>query len=220
MIHSHERYESLGTNCEFGFALRASGSTTGGFFRWAEAPAASVLKILEAGLQNQFLYDHLIPLYSSMVWDVVNNIGFHSKLHSIDKQWTQSEDERRLIHAQELDRHTQLIGRFLERARAPSTVFVLKEDIEQGPSVASGIARALRDLGAKNLFVVHKASTADSIGRVEEHQDYFIGYVDRFAPASNASDFSPVWDLILNEYDSNFPTNAYGTDVGQKHEDQ
>lgn len=198
-----ERFESLGTNCEFGFVLRAQGVTTGGFFRWTEAPVASVLTVLQRRLEGVYLYDNLVPKYSGMVLDTANGIGFHSKMQSEDKRWVHADAERRALYQPEFERQSFLIERFLERAADRATVFVLKDEARTAP--VEDISEALAKLGPARLLVVRSAEPGGTVGGIEECEGLAVGHIDRFAPLSDASQFSPAWLDLMSAYDRAYP---------------
>ena len=198
-----ERFESLGTNCEFGFVLRAQGVTSGGFFRWTEAPVASVLTVLQQRLEGIYLYDNLVPKYSGMVLDTANGIGFHSKMQSENKRWIHSETERSALYQPEFERQSFLIERFRERAADPATVFVLKD--EAGDAPVEDISTALASLGPARLLVVRAAAPGGTVGTIEEREGLAVGHIDRFAPLSDASQFSPAWLDLMSAYDRTKP---------------
>lgn len=208
-------FESLGCNCEFGFYLRDHGNEKSTLFKWAEIHQVRYLiDILSSNFQDNMLLENIEPFNLGMVFDKRYKIGWHTHLRSkvIDVGmppipgnlvFVDDENRREEIWKDQVNKTEFLINRFRESAKDPRTIFVYKaywkEDLALDQVL--DLSKVLAEFGLNNLLVVTKSKSSDVVGSVRMVGDRVaLGYIDRYAPGSNAGDYSEaIWDqLVLN----------------------
>jgi hypothetical protein len=207
------RFESLGANCEFAFVLQRYGVEAGSLFRYALLPSLQVLiECLESDFAGMFLYENILPMHETMVVDMATGIGWHAPIQAekIDPnrgrakenfRFVTPPDERQALWASEQSKLDYLTAKLRASLAAAETIFVFKPFFRPytGLMERDDMARllaALRRFGPNRLLVVTKAVGAEMSGHVEDHGGGLMqGYVDRFAPGSQADDVS--WEAWL-----------------------
>jgi hypothetical protein len=207
------RFESLGANCEFAFVLQRYGVEAGSLFRYALLPSVQVLiDCLEADFAGMFSYENIVPMHETMVMDTATGIGWHAPIvaEKIDPgsgrtpknyRFVTPPEERRALWATEQAKLAYLTDKLRASLRAAQTLFVFKPFIRPFTGLMERgemerLHAALRRYGPNRLLVVTKATDAEVPGQVEDHGNGLMqGYVDRFAPGSQADDVS--WEAWL-----------------------
>jgi hypothetical protein len=200
LIADVQRFESLGNNCELGFVLHAAGAVGGGLFKWTESPPESVLNLIKNDLLGFYQFENLFPFRSGMVWDSACRLGFHSKMISEKSGWIGSTTERMEIYDSELARQSVLAQRFRKRLIDPNVTFVLKDGHQAPEALLDELVSFIESHGGAQTLVVRTTDDPAKVATIEQTRGFFVGYVDRFAPTSDSSQFSPKWVDLLNLY--------------------
>lgn len=198
----HDTFESLGSNCEFGFVQRNSKFEPGGLLRWAITPPHE----LAHNLRNQFVdiykFENLVPSAPRMVRDVGSGLAFHTKMFSTNGEFDVSDpDERKKIWLDESQKVFYLREKLNAQLASGEKTFVYKrnEGISRAELDDIGAAISERGPGALLYVEVDPDREAGSVYRYSENT--VIGVIDRFAPYSAANDASyDVWNKILSNY--------------------
>jgi hypothetical protein len=200
-----ERFESLGSNCEFGFVLKRCGLTEASLLRWAEVPSVrTVTQAVLNGFEGIYQFDNLHPFNGAMVRDDGCGIHWHTLLRceQIDPQrkptsdnfrFIASQAERRRIWSIESKRMALLALKTRAHLRDGSRIFVYRPSIhEPFPDHArDDLFAALNKSAPNRLLVVTEAKTGDSAGTVKLIQPGLLhGQIDQFAPGDRAHDVS------------------------------
>jgi hypothetical protein len=183
------RFESLGENCEFGLVQRRCGAEPLGLLRFSSAPLPKLLAALDAqfagmGARNNISVELSPNEREYMVQDRAFGFYYHAWVNAGEMAPAQ-------IEAREI-------------ARVPFLVRKLREDLEEGlkifvfhamedMSVASAhlLADAIRRYGPGTLLWVRLADESHPPASTEVlREGLIVGYIDRFAPGTNAHDLS------------------------------
>ena len=195
------RFESLGDNCEFGFAQRAYGIDTGGLLRWSFSQFPSMIRALQRNLQDIFQYDSLVPYTNDMVRDVQSNICFHSQMKSNGTTFLADDSVRRPIFSVELAKIEYVTKKLLARMKDPSVILVYKCNRNLSDDEIQTLADTLAPFGPAQLLVVRTGENPGSVRRINDR--LMLGVIDRFAPYDQAHDISlDVWMRIARAADA------------------
>lgn len=213
-------FESLGTNCEFGFVQRALGYERSSLLRWAyisdiEALCAAV----ESRFEGVFAFENLRPAgEGTMVEDSTLRIAFHSEMRSVleDGVWTFSlpEAERYTIYKKEREKISYLLDKFERDIAGSERIYVLKRSEGLSHRDAWRVLDVITKRGGGRLLYVLKAPVAALTGTVERiNARLMVGWVDRLSPISQANDISlDCWIMVLRAALKEFSSDAYRTD--------
>ena len=191
MTDLFNRFESLGNNCELGLVQRRAGAEPLGLFRWSSTSVSSIILALDNDFKNLGEEDDvLIELAENehgpreyMIREKKYGLFFHS--------WQfEGQVEPDILKAREIIKLKFLARKFREDLNEGNKILVHKH---HGLSAADteALHRSVRRHGSNPILLVELAETPEQVGSVEEMGDgTFRGYVDRFAPAGNAYDFS------------------------------
>jgi len=142
--------ESLGDNCEIGFVFDRIGHKAGGLFRWTAMSPRSLLAMLKGRFEHLYDFENLMPSYDDMVVESRYNIYWHTEMfsHIVDGQrvFRMGEDERRAIHAREVEKRIALVAKFLERLRSGQAIYVIKANSGIDPALLAAIESELASL--------------------------------------------------------------------------
>lgn len=194
-----KRFESLGDNCEFGFVQRANGYEEGGLLRWAISPLNNLIHCLDTDFRNFYLYENLEPSAPDMVRDTATGLAFHTDMRSLDGQFILEDAPRRAIYAKEKTKMYYLLDKFRMRLRQQDTICVYKQNVGVTDAEAFRLQAALSKFGETILLVVRSIDQHQKHGTVERSRaGFLIGYVDQFAPYSQADHISiQVWNHLI-----------------------
>jgi hypothetical protein len=194
-----QRFESLGDNCEFGFVQRANGYEDGGLLRWSISPLDKLVQCLETNFTDLFLFENLQPSAPDMVRDTATGMLFHTKMRSIDGQFVFDEAARREIYTEEKKKMDHLLEKFRRRMRQPGMICVYKRNSGVGDAEAKRLQQSLTKLGQGILLQVRSTDNQAKWGTVEHSPlGFLVGFIDRFAPYSNADQISiDLWNELL-----------------------
>ena len=203
--HWLANFESLGSNCEFGFVLKLCGIDNLSLFRWAEVfSIRTVTRIISNDFAGLFEFDHLRPYNAATVRDSKYNICWHTALRSTgvapdhpgasdNFAFVATSDERKPLWEAE-HRRLQFLARVtaqnIERSRK---IFIYKsrqeEVIEQAEMF--DLFRALNKTSPNKLLIVSEATDTTPAGSfVKRAPGLLHGRVDRFAPGDHADHVS------------------------------
>lgn len=195
-----ERFESLGDNCELGFVLRGVGLDVGSFFRWCVTPPDVLARVFQSDFQDVYRFENLVPVHATMVRDLGSGLCFHSSMASENQIFTQPVEERRAVHAQELEKVNYLLAKLRARLSDPDVIFIYKVNAGLDEGQKNQIAQQVTGKAKGSLlFVGASGSDAEAPGSVRERAPrVYEGFVDRFAPYSQADDVSQrTWERLL-----------------------
>lgn len=209
MKNEYEDFESIGDNCEFAFFLRESGYDDGSMFRWTLIKNyESFLNLLNNDFNNIYKYENLVPSWQDMVLDKSCDICFHTTMYSDNSsdcwQWRFSEEENRKIHSKELEKIQYLVEKFKKGVSSGNKTYVLKNNANNLDDLALRISNYLKSKGTCNLLYVKEASGSNLSGNVRKlAENFFVGFIDRFADYSRANEYSrQSWESLLKNYNA------------------
>jgi hypothetical protein len=198
-----ERFESIGDNCEFGFVQRANGYEDGGLLRWAISPLDKLIFCLDTGFDNFYLFENLEPSAPDMVRDSGTGLIFHTKMRSVEGEFVLSVGRRREIYTEERKKMYYLLDKFRQKLRQPVTICVYKRNMGVTDQEAARLQKSLNGLGDNTLLLVRSTEEQEKWSCVERSPSGFlVGFVDRFAPYSNADRVSiDIWNELIKKAD-------------------
>lgn len=183
------RFESLGEDCEFGLVQRHCGAEPLGLLRFSSTPLPKLIAALDARFEGLGRPDLVHVELSSngreyMVRDKRFGLYYHAWVLAGEK----SPEE---IHARECRRLPFLGRKLIEDLEEASKIFVYRGMSALRDDDVHQLAKAMHAYGRNTLLWVEADRGAFDVGSVEELEPgLFKGHIERFAPASNAHDFS------------------------------
>lgn len=213
-------FESLGTNCEFGFVQRALGYEKSSILRWAYILDIDALcTAIESRFEGAFAFENLCPAgEGTMVEDSMLRISFHSSMRSVreDGVWTFAlpASERYEIFEKESAKIRYLIDKFERDIVGSERIYVVKRNHGLSHADAWRLLDVIAKRGGGRLLYVVKAPTPSRAGTVERiNSRLMVGWVDRLSPLSRADDVSlDSWVKVLRSALKDFASNAYRAD--------
>jgi len=196
------RFESLGDNCEFGFVQRQLGLESGGLFRWSVTSATSLITLLETRFEDLYRFENLVPTNSkNMIRDTATDIGFHTEMSVTGGSFDQDEETRRAIYAKERLKIDYLIEKMISRLEDPQTIFVQKAQWGIDERDIRRLITQLRRYSKCSLLHVSVSAQKELWGTIEQPEPgVMLGYLDRFAPWSQADHVSlDHWKSLIKE---------------------
>jgi hypothetical protein len=192
------RFESLGDNCEFGFALQRIGGASSSLFRWTFLSAESLLALLSADFQDFYRLENLTPAHGNMVAEARYGIGWHTDMRSEQGaggfRFIQTDAERARTFQNELSKRLRLRDVFLARLCRGGMIYVIKSNFGIPAAILDGIERELDRLAQGAAFTLlelrvaaHGAQSGE-VGR--EAARRLLGWVSRFAAYDRADDLA------------------------------
>jgi hypothetical protein len=217
MAHILQRFESLGDNCEFGFAQRAYGIDTGGLLRWGFSQFPSMIRAFQGNLQGIFQFDNLVPYTNDMVRDTRSNICFHSQMKSNGTSFLADAQVRQSIFSVELSKIEYMTKKLLNRMKDPSVILVYKCNRNVSDTEIETLSETLAPFGSAQLLVVRTGNDHGTVRRVNNR--LMLGIIDRFAPYNEAHNVSlDLWMQIVRAADALCPFGGLADgDRGRKH---
>jgi hypothetical protein len=196
-----QRFESLGDNCEFGFVQRANGYEAGGLLRWSISPLDKLIHCLDTNFQDFYFFENLEPSAPDMVCDIATGLIFHTAMRSVEGRFLLGEERRREIYTEERKKMYYMLDKLIHRLRQPGTIFVYKRNNGVSEDEALRLHTSLNGFAEHTLLLVRSTEELEKRGTVEwSSYGFLVGYIDRFAPYSNADQISiKVWNDILTK---------------------
>jgi hypothetical protein len=183
------RFESLGEDCEFGLVQRHCGAEPLGLLRFSSTPLPKLIAALDARFEGLGRPDMVHVELSSngreyMVMDKRFGLYYHAWVLAGEK--TPEE-----IHARECRRLPFLARKLTEDLQEATKIFVYRGMSPLWEDDIHKLAKSMRAYGPNTLLWVEADGASSEVGSVEELKDgLFKGHIERFAPASNAHEFS------------------------------
>ncbi len=183
------RFESLGEDCEFGLVQRYCGAEPLGLLRFSSTPLPKLIAALDARFEGLGRPDMVHVELSSngreyMVMDKRFGLYYHAWVLAGEK--TPEE-----IHARECRRLPFLARKLIEDLHEAAKIFVYRGMTPLREDDVHRLAKAMRVYGPNTLLWVEAHGDPEEMGSVEELDERLLkGHIERFAPASNAHDFS------------------------------
>lgn len=194
---SIHRFVSIGENCEFGFVQRNLGYEKGALLKWAAIKPESLIKLLEENFAGLYDFQNLEATVPSMLQDKHYGIFFHTKMASKDGEFTQSEDERREIHENEIGKVTYLLNRLRSDLADPRKIFVYKSRAGSDEDFIDRLRSAMDIHGKAKLLVVSEGKKA-TVKKVRN--DLCLATISKFAHYSSADKAQyDEWYKIINK---------------------
>jgi hypothetical protein len=183
------RFESLGEDCEFGLVQRRCGAEPLGLLRFSSTPLPKLTAAIYAKFEGLGRPDMLKVDVSSngreyMVLDKRFGLYYHAWVKTGEK--TPEE-----IHARECSRLPFLARKLVEDLQSGEKIFVYRGMKPLPERQVLHLVASMRESGPTTLLWVELADNDNTPGTVEEvAPGLFKGYIERFAPANNAHEFS------------------------------
>ena len=193
------QFESLGQNCEFGLVQRQCGAEPLGLLRFSSTPLPFLLDALEARFEGMGRKETITARLSSNGREYMVEDGrFGFLYHAWVAAGEMTADE---VALREARRVPFLVRKLLEDLETAEKIFVFKGMAAMPEEEVFPLAMAIRRYGPNTLLFVTLADAEHAGGTVEEHlPGFLIGYVDRFAPADQASDLElDQWVQVCRE---------------------
>lgn len=205
-------FESLGTNCEFGFVQRALDYEESSLLRWAYTDDITALcEAIDSHFAGLFAFENLAPAGGgTMVRDGLVRIAFHTKMLSSQKgeewEFVLPEATQLQIFKQEQKKIQYLLKKFEHNLAGSDRIYVLKNNGGLSFHDAWRVHDVLAKHGGGRLLCIMVAPSADLVGTVERlNTRLMVGWVDRLAPVDMVHDASvDVWERVLRAAHSAF----------------
>jgi hypothetical protein len=183
------RFESLGENCEFGLVQRRCGAEPLGLLRFSSAPLPKLLAALDARFAGMGARANIEVELSSngreyMIQDRAFGFYYHAWVNA-------GEMTPERIATRETARVPFLVRKLCEDLAEGGKIFVFHAMQDMSIASAHRLARAIRRYGPGTLLWVRESDDEHPPGSTERlGYGLIAGYIDRFAPGSNAYDLS------------------------------
>ncbi len=203
------RFEALGDNCEFGLVQRQAGAEPLGLLRFAgfHIPAERRLGRLIEALDREFEgvgRPETVRVEAAgeagrreyLMWDDAYDLMYHS----FQPEGSVDPEPLRLQEAKKLG---SLRRKFFEDLEDGAKLLVWKSNLPHDEADIARLVERLRRRGPNTLLWVAAADAAHPPGTAERRGEGLIkGYVERFAPYSQATDISyPSWFALCEAAD-------------------
>ncbi|WP_378944779.1 hypothetical protein [Paracoccus sp. R86501] len=193
-------FESLGSNCEFGFVQRHAGVEPGGLLRWAISPPQALAECIRNSFESIYKFENLFPSAPRMVKDNGSGLAFHTRMYSTDGNFDISDlEERKKIWIEESGKVFYLRDKLNSLLSSGEKTFVYKRNEGISRADLGNIGAAISERGPGRLLYV-ELDPDRKPGSVYRYGDnILIGVIDAFAPYSAANNASyDVWNEILS----------------------
>ena len=174
-------FESLGENCEFGFALRKLGNEDGQLLRWAVSYIKQLTDFLRRGPCDFFLADRLTPVADDMVRDEITGLMFHTELRfeRVGNIWrrTQTPDVQVELYGRDASKIAHMSQKFWDRLRSGDFIYVFKHprpiSLEEEANLYDAF---LTHTATKKptLLIVNQFGEAVQSGSIERRDRYLL----------------------------------------------
>lgn len=193
------KFESLGQNCEFGLVQRQCGAEPLSLLRFSSTPLPKLLAALEAEFEGMGSPETVDVQVSANGRELmINDTRFGFLYHAFVQNGAMSVEA---LHRREVRRVPLLIRKLLEDLQSAEKIFVFKGMSAVPEEEIFPLAASLRHYGPNTLLFVTLADAAHPPGSVEfRAPGFLVGYVSRFAPTEDASDFDVAqWVRVCRE---------------------
>lgn len=155
-------FESLGHNCEFGFALRKLGNEEGQLLRWAVVPIEAITRLIKDAPASVFELKDLVPVDHDMVRDTATGISFHclSRYERSGSDWVEvtqsvSADE---LYSKDRVKFAYMYSKFQDRLKNKRSIFVYKYAVKPDMVKIAELHQVILEVsgGKSFLAVVHE----------------------------------------------------------------
>ena len=197
------RFESLGSNCEFGMLQRMAGFERLSLFRYAGTQSVdSLIAAVTCDFAGFATPDDLDMQPFHGTWDALSKL-YDFTVHTYIDMNKLDEDAARTAESTKLQ---FLASKLLEDIEVASKVFVRRENDGNVEYGMWDLYRALRQKGPANLLWVTECGKNRSSGHVEQLSDgLFRGYVNRLTPFLDAPAVNPdTWISLLEKFETEF----------------
>ena len=198
-----QQFESLGDNCEFGLVQRYVGAEPLGFFRFNYLHRGALIGMLDTEFRDADRPEDIELRRATPAADaelIVHNRRYHYNYHTF-----RHDADADKVRTQQLRVVSFLKEKLLADLRAGEKIFIRKGD--QSPHEAVELLQRLRRFGPAILLWVVPEDEGNVAGTVRVLQPGLLqGFLDRFAPPTDAYDLSPAWLPMLR--------NAHALRVG------
>lgn len=192
-------FESVGNNCEFGFLLASHSIEEGGLFKWAFVQDFHKLAAaISDRMKGSLAFEELRPFSQTMFVDSKTDIAFHTRMKIQNLQFSESEEDRRFILREEVQKFNYLREKFFKSLANDKKIYVVKCNTGIANSAIDDLLIALRSYGDATLLHVRRADDENPAGTVIQNSEVlFTGFIDRFADYAQANDISKsCWDEL------------------------
>jgi len=193
------KFESLGQNCEFGLVQRQCGAEPLSLLRFSSTPLPKLLAALEAEFEGMGSPETVHVQVSANGRELmINDSRFGFLYHAFVQSGAMSLEA---LHRREVRRVPLLIRKLLEDLQSADKIFVFKGMSAVPEEEIFPLAASLRHYGPNTLLFVTLADAGHPAGSVEfRAPGFLVGYVARFAPTEDASDFDVAqWVRVCRE---------------------
>ncbi len=193
------RFESLGQNCEFGLVQRQCGAEPLSLLRFSSTPLPKLLAALEVEFEGMGSPETVQVQISANGRELmINDSRFGFLYHAFVQSGAMSQEA---LHRREVRRVPLLVRKLLEDLQSAEKTFVFKGMSALPEEEVFPLAASLRQYGPNTLLFITLADSRHAAGSVEYRAPGFlVGYVTRFAPTEDASDFDVAqWVRICRE---------------------
>jgi Flp pilus assembly protein TadD len=193
------RFDSIGSDCEFGFVKRKFGYEPVSLYRWAGTTAANIATMLESGLDGIGEPDQLALQFRGRGEEIsIEDRRGYFRMHSWI--WDNGDVDADVLHRKSAARLAFLKGKLIEDLAAGEKIFVHKaqDGFINAPQRAR-ITAALRRFGPARALFMMEADAAHPPGTFSDDGDLGLaGYTTLMQPAPNARQIDyPSWLRVL-----------------------
>jgi len=193
------KFESLGQNCEFGLVQRRCQAEPLGLLRFSSTPLPKLLDALDARFEGMGAPGSMrVELSSNGREYMISDTRFGFLYHAFVDSGAMAADA---LHRREVKRVPFLIDKLLDDLASAEKIFVFKGMGAMEEEEVFPLALALRRYGPNTLLFINLADRDHPAGRVQVRgPGFYVGYLDRFAPSEDASDFElSQWVRVCRE---------------------
>jgi hypothetical protein len=193
------KFESLGQNCEFGLVQRRCQAEPLGLLRFSSTPLPKLLDALDARFDGMGEPGAMrVELSSNGREYMISDTRFGFLYHAFVDSGAMAADA---LHRREVKRVPFLVNKLLDDLASAEKIFVFKGMGAMEEEEVFPLAMALRRYGPNTLLFINLADGDHPGGRVQVRSPgFYVGYLDRFAPSDDASDFELAqWVRVCRE---------------------
>lgn len=189
-----QQFESLGENCEFGLVQRYVRAEPLGLFRFNFLHRAALIDMLDTELRDVDRPEDIEVRRANSAEDA--ELYVHNRRYKYNYHTFRHDADAEKVRTQQIRVISFLRDKLLADLRTAEKTFVRKGEyaIEQ----AVDLLHRLRRYGPATLLWVVPEDEANAAGTVRVLQPGLLqGFLDRFAPPTEAYDLSPLWLPML-----------------------
>jgi len=191
------QFESIGTNCEFGFVQRRFGAEPLGLFRWAGLTTDGIINILKSDFSG--IGDPAqTELTGSNEFDSCDTV-FGMVTHTFIQA---NQKDRDKVFLQQCSRLRYLKRNFQNNLRISNRIYVYKNNFGTSNEKLLEIVKYLNGYAGNMLLHVKTTADKNAIGTVDQIEDrLLIGYIDKYNPSKDLNG-SPIWNISYDVWRS------------------